>query len=52
MDWETRFKKFKEEYEKLCEKYEMSHVIADKWHIGFDAIEIYDEKNKCFIYDD
>ncbi len=49
-DWEQRYNAFRNEYESLCEKYQMEFAIADIWETGSYSIEVYDTKEKSFIY--
>ncbi len=52
MNWEERYNNFLKEYEEIRNKYQMCFVIADKWELGFNSIEIYDEKDNAIVYED
>ncbi len=51
LNWEERYKMFMQEYEELTKKYQMGFVIADIWDSGMQCLEVWDEKEKTYIYD-
>lgn len=46
---EERYRRFMKEYEALTKKYQMGFVIADILGIGFQCLEVWDEKEKGYI---
>lgn len=51
MDREQLAVNFKEEYERLCDKYGMEIDVIDRWGDETFSCEIYDREQKVYILD-